>query len=259
MIPVLIAPMVLGAQQAATPQRAVGVVQAVSGSNLVVKSDAGGSVNVRVEPGARVLRAGGSGSPQPAQLSDIETGDRVLAKGTPSADGTLFTATAILLMKSGDVASRQQQELAAWQRGISGVVISTDRTNGDIHVKNGPAANLVVHTKPATQFLRYAPDSIQFKDAQKSDITAIKPGDQLRSKGEKSPDSTSIAADTVVSGTFRNIVAVVRGVDAAANQLTVQDLITKKSVQLKVDAETQAHALPTQMAARIGMMLKGAP
>ena len=52
---------------------------------------------------------------------------------------------------------------------------------------------------------RYAPASVRFDAAPPAPIDAIHAGDQLRARGTKNADGMSIAAEEVVSGTFRNL------------------------------------------------------
>jgi hypothetical protein len=49
----------------------------------------------------------------------------------------------------------------------------------------------------------------------------------------------------------------VNSVDASAGTISVQDLLSKKPVQVKITAESQLHKLPPEMAQRIAMRLKG--
>jgi hypothetical protein len=248
--------------------RPVGTVQSISGNSIVVKTDAGATVTISVQEGARILRAApgqsqagqsqtGQSQTEKIELQDIQTGDRVVARGAPAADGATFNATALMVMKQTDVASRQQQDQRAWQRGTGGIVSAVDTASGEIKIKSTPKQTVTVHTSPKTGFLRYSADSVQFKDATKSYIDQIKPGDQLRARGIRSADGAEITADEVIAGTFRNVAGTISKVDAAQNTLTVQDLMTKKPVQLKITSDSQMHQLPAPMAMRIAMMLKG--
>ena len=90
--------------------------------------------------------------------------------------------------------------------------------------------DVTVNTTAATVLKRYAPGSVAFDQAQPAPITAIHPGDQLWARGTKNADGTAIAADGVVSGTFRSIPGTVISIDAAASTVTVKDLSTKKPV-----------------------------
>jgi hypothetical protein len=48
----------------------------------------------------------------------------------------------------------------------------------------------------------------------------------------------------------------VNSVDASAGTITVQDLLSKKPVEVKISSESQLHKLPPEMAQRIAMRLK---
>ena len=98
---------------------------------------------------------------------------------------------------------------------------------------------------------------MKWEDASAAKVGDIHPGDQLRAKGDKNEDGTQLAAQEIVSGSFRNIAGLVTGVDAAQGTLTVQDLATKKPVTVKITADSQMKKLPVQVAQGIAMRLKG--
>ena len=65
---------------------------------------------------------------------------------------------------------------------------------------------VTVHTTKATIVRRYAPDSIQFDEAKPSTLADIKPGDQLRARGDRndgmgpsSPRRRLLAAASAIS------------------------------------------------------------
>ena len=60
----------------------------------------------------------------------------------------------------------------------------------------------------------------------------------------KNADGTEIAAEEVVSGSFRNIAGTITSLDAAGSTLVVKDLATKKQVTIHITAETQMRRLP---------------
>ena len=70
-------------------------------------------------------------------------------------------------------------------------------------------------------------------------------------------DGSELAADEIVSGTFRNIAGTISALDASAGTIIVLDLVSKKSVTVRITAESQLRKLPAPMAQRIGMHLKG--
>jgi hypothetical protein len=79
----------------------------------------------------------------------------------------------------------------------------------------------------------------------------------LRARGSRIADGNTLAADEVVSGSFRNIAGTVTSIDAANGTITVNDLATKKPVVVKVTATSQLKKLPQPMAQRIAARLKG--
>jgi uncharacterized protein DUF5666 len=248
------------AQQPAAA-RQTGTVKSISGSTLKLKADSGPDVSVTVEEGARILRVAPGQtdlkSAEPMNLPDIQVGDRVLVRGKAGDAPDSFTATSIIVMKAGEVAQKQQKEMQDWQRrGASGIVTAIDPANHALTVSTSPAQSVTVKTDDKTSFLRYAPDSIRFADAEKSSFEQIQKGDQLRARGARSADGKELAAEQVISGTFRNIAGTISSIDAAANSITVKDILAKKTVTVKLTSESQLRKLPAQLAQRIAFFLK---
>jgi len=116
---------------------------------------------------------------------------------------------------------------------------------------------VILTTTAKTVFLRYAPNSVQFADAQASNIAGLKVGDQLRALGTKSDDGSHYAADKVVFGTFHNIGATVISVDPPANTLTVKNLATNKPIVVHANADCKMHQLPEWVARMIAGLSTG--
>jgi Domain of unknown function (DUF5666) len=249
---------VAGNAQQPAANRVIGTVTAVSGKAVTVKTDAGATVTVTVPDTARVLETPPgqktlAGAAKIA-VSDMGAGDRVLmaVAGDPPA------ATIVVVNKASDIAAMQQKEQADWQRrGVGGLVKSVDPASGTINVTQG-ALTISINTTASTVFRRYAPDSVNFSDAQISTLAAIQPGDQLQARGDKNADGTAITAEEVVSGAFRNIAGMVVGVDANAGTFTVKDLVTKKTVTIKTTPGSDMRKLDPQMAQMIAMRLRAA-
>ncbi len=251
---------------AAAPQaaRKVGTVKSISGSTLVVKPDSGGEITVTVQDSTRIVRlAPGQTDLKSAasmQLSEVQVGDRMLVRGAPGSAADSIVATSIVVMKGADVAQKQQQELQDWQkRGAGGIVAAVDAAGGSITVAITPTVSFTVKTAKDTVFLRYAPNSIQFSDAQKGTFDQIKAGDQLRARGNRSADGKELAAEQVISGTFRNIAGTVTAIDSGSGTVTVKDILAKKSVVVRLTGDSQMRKLPPQLAQRIAFFLKGSP
>ncbi|HWA93940.1 MAG TPA: DUF5666 domain-containing protein [Terracidiphilus sp.] len=251
----------LGAQ---TPARFIGTITATGDNQLTVKTDAGQIYNVtaeanidikRIAPGERDLSKA-----EAISFSELAVGDRALVKLDPNAPAGTIQAAQIIAIKKADVAERQEQEREAWQRhGVGGLVKSVDPATGAIVVTTGAGPTLktvTVHTNDKTVLKRYAEGSIRFADAKPAPLSAIQPGDQLRARGQKSPDGLEVTAAEVVSGTFRNISGLVGSINTEAGTFVVKDLLTKKDVTVQVPHTAQMRRLPENMAKMIGTALK---
>ena len=65
-------------------------------------------------------------------------------------------------------------------------------------------------------------------------------------------------AEEIIAGSFRNIAATVVSVDAAGSSITVNDLATKKPVVIHINADSQLHKLPAEIAQRLAARFKRA-
>ncbi len=257
---VLAATVVL-AQDSSQRVSKLGTVKSLSGGVLTLKADSGAEVSVSVPDGIRIVRlAPGQTdlkSAAPMQLQEVQTGDRMLVRGTPGDKPDSLVASSIVVMKQGDVAQKQQQDLQDWQkRGAGGIVTAIDAANGVLTVSVTPTISVTMKTTPTTSYLRYAPNSVKFSDAVKGNFGDIKMGDQLRARGSRSADGKELTAVEIISGSFRNIAGTVSSLDASSGTVTVKDILAKKSVVVKLTPESQIRKLPPQMAQRIAFFLK---
>ena len=240
--------------------KSVGAVKSINGQTLVLKPDSGPDINVSLSDGTHILRlAPGQTdlkSATPLTISDLQIGDRMLVRGHAGENDSI-AATVIVVMKQADVAQKQQHDREDWQkRGAGGIVSAIDPSSGTITVSVTPTVSIAVKTSKDTGFLRYAPDSIKFADAKKGTLDQIKTGDQLRARGTRSADGQEIAAEEVISGSFRNIAGTITSIDAANNAITVKDILAKKSVVVKFNADSQLRKLAQPMAQRLAFFLK---
>jgi len=257
----LIAPIAL----AQAPANFLGTITAISGTTLTVKTDAGQAYQVEVPAAAAIKRIAlgekDLSKAETIQFTDLAVGDRALVKIDPDSPAGTPQALRVIAVKQGDVAAKQQKDREDWQRnGVGGLVKSVDSGGGVIVLTSGSGATaktITVHTTSATTLKRYAPASVSFDAAVSAPISAIQAGDQLRARGTKNADGTSIDAVEVVSGTFRNISGTVLSTDPASSTLVVKDLATKKQVTIHITPDVQMRKLPDQMAAILAMRLKG--
>lgn len=252
------------AAPAAKPVTFLGTVQTLSGNTLSVKSDAGATMQVTVEENARLLRiepgqkslAGAS----PFSLTDLQAGDRVMARGSAGADGTSLAATMLVAIKGADIAQKQEQERADWQkRGTGGLVKAVDAAAGTVTISTGAggARTLVIHATPTTIIRRYAPGSVRFDQAVKGSLDQIKTGDQLRARGSRSDDGATLEAEEIVSGSFRNLAGPIQAVNATASTITVNDTATKKAVVISITPDSEVKKLDPAVAQRLAARMNG--
>ena len=247
--------------------RPVGTIKSVSGNTITLTSDAGSDVTVLVQDASKLVRiAPGQKDLKdatPVSLSDLQAGDRILVRGSLADDGKSVLAASIIAMKKADIADKQSHEREDWQRrGTGGLVSGVDAATNTVTITLpaiGEKKTVSIHLSKDTILRRYAPDSVKFDDAKLAPLEQIKSGDQLRARGTRNADGSELTAIEIVSGTFRNIAGTVSAIDAAAGTLTVQDLATKKTVTLKITADSQLRKLPPPMAQRIAARLKGIP
>jgi hypothetical protein len=243
----------------------LGTIKSVSGNILVLTSDAGADVNVEVRDSTKIVRvAPGQKDLKDAQsiaLTDLQVGDRILVRGPAPEASQNFAATSIVAMKKADIADKQARERDEWQKsGVGGLVNSVDTAGGVISVSVPSLREkktVAVHISAQTVLRRYAPGSVKFDDAKSAPLSGIRPGDQLRARGEKNADGSELAAAEIVSGNFRNISGTVSSLDSAQGTITVHDLATKKAVTVKITSESQLRKLPAAVAQRIAQRLNG--
>ena len=250
---------------APAPSRFVGAITGINGNTLTVKTDGDGDRQVEVPATAALKRiAPGQKDLSTAdiiQFSDLAVGDRVLVKLDPEAPGPTGQALQIIAVKQADVAAKQQKDREDWQRrGVGGLVKSVDTAAGVIVLTSGVGATsktITVHATKTTMLKRYAPASVRFDAALPAPIDAIHAGDQLRARGTKNADGSEIAAEEIISGTFRNISGAISSVDTASSTLVVKDLATKKQVTIHFTGDAQMRKLPEMAARMLAMRLQG--
>lgn len=247
------------AQAGAAPHQS-GTVKSASADAFVLTTTGGQDVTVNVPaaakvlivpPGAKDLNSAGAGS-----ASDIQPGDRALVTGSAGDTGATLNAVRVILMKSNAIAQTHAEEEEAWARGGGGIVKSVDPASGRIVISSG-LRTITLTTTAATTFRRYSGSSVRFEDAVKSDLASIHPGDQLRVRGTRSADGTTIAADEIVTGSFMHYSGLLTAVDPAAGTVTLKDLATKKVVTVAVTPSSDVRRLPPMAAQMMAARMRG--
>jgi co-chaperonin GroES (HSP10) len=254
------APALAQSAAATAAVRQAGTVKSTNATSLTLTTAAGQDVTVTVPetvkvlvvaPGSKDLKSATEGT-----LSDVTAGDRVLVTGAAGENASAMTAARVILMKAQAIAATHEAEDAAWSKGGGGIVKSVDAAAGRIVIASGLKTVTVVVT-PSTVVRRYAGDSVRFADAKLSTIAAIQAGDQLRVRGTKSADGSTITADELVTGTFHHYSGLITAIDAAAGTVTLKDLATKKMVTVAVTSNSDVRRIPPMLAERVAARMKG--
>jgi hypothetical protein len=246
--------------------RYIGTVKAVDDSGFTLTSDLGQDSHIAVTEATHYLRiAPGEKDVKnatPVRQQDVQVGDRVLVRASPSSNPDSRVAASVFLMKQGDIAARKEKDKEDWrQRGVGGLVTAIDPASGAITISVaslGGSKPLLLKTSKNTYLRRYAPNSVKFDDAKFAPLDQIRIGDQLRARGNKNPEGTELAAEEVVSGTFRNLAGQITSIDTAASTLTLKDAISKQIAVVKITPDAQLRKLPPEFAQRIAARLKSA-
>src|SRR5215216_4840434 len=229
-------------------KHAIGEIKSIDSAakQLTIKTDAGSIVTVtlsdkttykKLAPGEQTLT-----NATDVTFADLAEGDRVMARGTVSADQKSVPAVQVIVMTKGDLAKKQEAERLEWRRrGILGVITAVKPETKEITISNRTMAGMqsvVIPVSDSTEMRRYAPDSIKFGDAKPSNFTELKVGDQLRALGERTEEPLRFKPEKVVTGSFRTVGGVVTAVDAATGEIKINDLEKKTplTIVIKQDA-----------------------
>lgn len=196
----------------------------------------------------------------PAALTDISVGDRLIASGKIAEDKKSMVSRTIILMTKGDISKMQAAEGEAWTRGINGKVTAINPIGKEITVTirgmMGDRA-VVISDTSKTKFRRYAASSIKFSDAVAGRYDDIKTGDQLRARGARSEDGARFTAEEIISGTFRTAAGKITAVNLEKNEVTIDDVVTKKPVIITLGESTTLKKFPPEMAQMFAMRQMG--
>lgn len=223
---------------------------------MTLRTDAGNSVAValsdsvvykRVPPGERTLT---NATIIPA--SEVGVGDRVIASGSVNVQGRAAAARQVIVMTKADLSARRAREQAEWTRGVVGTVTAVNPTAKEITVQprsrgfmGGQTPPVVVKAEASDIiFRRYAPNSVRFQDAKTSSFAELKPGDQVRARGERAPDGGQFMPKEIVSGSFRTILGTVTTVAPDGSSITVTPMGGGKPVVVRVESDSTVRRLP---------------
>jgi len=262
----LLAP--VGAQESATSSKptehVIGTVSAVDAAahTVTVKEDKTGTEHsillqntrtlLKVAPGAKDLK-----SATRITADDLAVGDRVDVRGSkPEDNPSAIAARSVILMSARDLEQAHQVEAEAWQHSTAGLVSSVDPSTGRVVIAvrtpEGPGS-IAIEASGTTAFTRYSPEDP--KTPSPSQLTDIKPGDQVRVIGEKSADGSTITAEKIYSGAFRTVGGTVTSISADGKEMTIRSAGTNQPLEVTLNDESAIRKLPPEMALRLAMRL----
>ena len=244
-----------GSKKMATADQVTGEVTALAAKSgqISLKTDkgdaviviiSGGTVFRKVPPGAQSLSAAAR-----IDFSAVGVGDRIVAIGQRSEDQKKVEARSVIVMSRSDLDKKRQAEQEEWQRrGVSGTVSAVDPEAKTFAIKAG-SRNVTIQPAATARYRRYAPGSVKFSDARQGSFADVQVGDQVRVLGDKSGDGTTVVAEWIVSGTFRQIAATITSLNAQIGEIVVKDLTTRKTLTVRVNADSTMRRVPPALAA----------
>ena len=209
---------------------------------------------LRVAPGATNLSSAAA-----IELTDINVGDRLRARGRMTEDQKSLAALEIVVISQSDIASKQAAERADWdRRGATGIVADVAADTVTINVRTVEGVKpLVITPAPNAVIRRYTPDSVKFADAKPAKLSEIRKGDQVRARGNKTPDGAQMTAEEIVSGQFKMIAGLVLSVDPQENVVRINNIETKKPMTVKISTDSSLKKLQPMLAQAIATRLHG--
>lgn len=234
---------------------------------MVVKTEAGSvvTVNLNEKTSYERMPPGETDRTKAVKiaLTDITVGDGVYARGYVAADRKSVPAQQVIVVSQSEIAKKQEKERAEWRlRGLSGIVDSVNPQTKEITVTTRTAEGpkpVIIPVSDKVKMRRYAPDSIKFGDAKKSSLEELKTGDQLRAKGDKSPDGARFTAEEVVTGSFRTLGGPITAVDAATGEVKITEMQSKQPLTIVVRKDTTLKRVPANFMQMMMQQGGGAP
>ena len=249
-------------QTSSTQSRVVGEVTAVdkTANQVTIKSDAGESITIVTNQASSVLRLpAGETSAQKATkitIADIGIGDRLFARGNVAEGGKSVAANQVVVTGAAAAVAAPQEpgrpRGEARNRGLNGRItaINTDKKEISVQSRSREGiGTITIQASDGTRFFRYAPDSLDIKNASRSSFAALKVGDQLRALGETNEDGTRFTAEEIISGLMGRTGGQVTAVNPAANEITIKNNQTGQTVTVAVGSHSELRRVSAEDAA----------
>jgi preprotein translocase subunit YajC len=220
-------------QASAAQSRIVGEVTAVdkATNQVTIKADSGESIIIATSDTSAVLRlpAGETSAQKAVKITpgDIAVGDRIFAKvaggGNPVVVSQIVVSGGAVSAAASPDPARQRVDRA---RGLNGRITALNPEKKEISVQSRSrdgVGTITILTSDGTRFFRYAPDSMDVKDASRSSFAGLKVGDQLRALGDTNEDGTRFTADEIISGLTARTGGQVIAVNPGSNEVAIKN------------------------------------
>jgi len=169
----------------------------------------------------------------------------LFARGALAAGGKSVAATQVVVsgvaVSAGTAQDPQRQRVDARNRGLNGRITALNPDKKEIFVQSRSregVGTITIQTSDGTRFFRYAPDSLDIKDASRSSFAGLKVGDQLRALGDTNGEGTQFTADEIISGLISRAGGQVIAVNPAANEITVKNNQTGQTIMVSVGSRS---------------------
>ena len=183
-------------------------------------------------------------------------GDRLFARGALAVGGKSVSASQVVVsgpaVSAGTAQDPQRQRVNARNRGLNGRITALNPDKKEISVQSRSregVGTITIQTSDGTRFFRYAPDSLDIKDASRSSFAGLKVGDQLRALGDTNQDGTRFTADEIISGLISRTGGQVIVVNPAANEVTIKNNQTGQTMTVAVGSRSVVRRVSAEDAA----------
>jgi len=238
-----------------TPTRVSGEVRSIdaTGHKLLLTTNSGNMITVivdekttyvRVPPGETTLDKATTIS-----FTDVIVGDRIIVRGRIVEDRKSIPARQIIVMTKSDLQQREQRNREDWRkRGVTGRIIGLNTETKEITLGfRERESTMTIRTNEKVIFQRFPPDSVKFSDARPSSLSELKVGDQVRARGEKSVDGSSLMAEEIISGSFRMVGGSIQTISAETGQIKINNIDTNQPLTILIKKESVVRRVPSDV------------
>jgi hypothetical protein len=192
----------------------------------------------------------------PLKADVIGAGDHILAR-VQTRDLTGLPARTVYINRASDIAKENAAKAQEWQtQAVSGFAESVDPAakKNTMKVKGAagaPDRDVTLDLSGPVSYQRFSDKNFEYE---RTDGSAIKPGDHLRVLGTKNADVTQIKVTDLAADAIKQIGATIKSIDPATGVITATDT-TKKPVTITIRTATKVKRLDDQTAQMIARIV----